>query len=153
MRVTSTLSTRSHWVWAPDSVLDLNHIVQPVEGLTLTSAVAINELGQVLFDRIGSKLKAPSAFSFALHGYDSVMLMAAGIKQAGSTDGPAVRAALEDLKAPVQGVLKSYDKPFSKTDHEALTAKDLVWIKWKDGKLEPYSDATIQSLKPSDFKQ
>jgi branched-chain amino acid transport system substrate-binding protein len=112
-----------------------------------------NPVQQKLFERIGPKLKAPSAFSFALHGYDSVMLMAAGIKQAGTTDGPAVRAALEDLKAPVQGVLKTYDKPFSKTDHEALTAKDLVWIKWKDGKLEPYTDATIQSLKPADFKQ
>jgi branched-chain amino acid transport system substrate-binding protein len=38
-----------------------------------------------------AKLKAPSAFSFALHGYDSVQLVAAAIKQAGSTDGPAVK--------------------------------------------------------------
>jgi branched-chain amino acid transport system substrate-binding protein len=112
-----------------------------------------NAAQQKLFDRIGSKLKAPSAFSFALHGYDSVQLMAAAIKQAGSTDGPAVKNALEDLKAPVQGVLKTYDKPFSKTDHDALTAKDLVWIKWKDGKLEPYSDATIKSLTAADFKK
>jgi probable HAF family extracellular repeat protein len=35
-------------VWAPDAVLDLNQIVQPIEGLTLTAAVAINEMGQVL---------------------------------------------------------------------------------------------------------
>ena len=35
-------------VWAPDAVLDLNQIVQPIEGLTLTAAVSINELGQVL---------------------------------------------------------------------------------------------------------
>lgn len=35
-------------VWAPDAVLDLNQIIQPIEGLTLTAAVAINELGQVL---------------------------------------------------------------------------------------------------------
>ena len=83
--------------------------------------------------------KAPSSFSFALHGYDSVLLLAAAIKQANSTDGPAVRLALEDLKTPVQGLLKTYDKPFSKTSHEALTAKDLVWIRWKDGKLVPYT--------------
>ena len=75
------------------------------------------------------------------------------MKQANSTDGAAVRAALEDLKTPVQGVLKTYDKPFSKTNHEALTAKDLVWIRWKDGKLMPYTDALIQGLKPADFKQ
>lgn len=108
---------------------------------------------QKLFDRIGSKLKAPSSFSFALHGYDSVLLVAEAMKQAKSTDGSAVRLALEDLKTPVQGVLKTYEKPFSKASHEALTAKDLVWIKWKDGKLMPYTDALIGSLKPADFKQ
>ncbi|QOF77797.1 ABC transporter substrate-binding protein [Variovorax sp. 38R] len=108
---------------------------------------------QKLFDRIGSKLKAPGSFSFALHGYDSVLLLAQAMKQANSTDGAAVRVALEDLKTPVQGVLKTYEKPFSKTNHEALTAKDLVWIRWKDGKLLPYSDALIGALKPADFKQ
>lgn len=112
-----------------------------------------NAAQQKLYDRIGSKLKAPSAFSFALHGYDSVMLMAAAIRQANSVDGTAVKNALEDLKAPVQGVLKTYDKPFSKTDHDALTAKDFVWIKWKDGRLDPYSDAIIKSLTAADFKK
>jgi branched-chain amino acid transport system substrate-binding protein len=107
---------------------------------------------QKLFDRVGSQLKAPSSFSFALHGYDSVQIAAAAIKQAGSTDGAAIRAALEDLKAPVNGLLKTYNKPFSKTQHEALTAKDFVWIKWKDGKLAPYSDAVITGLGAADFK-
>lgn len=108
---------------------------------------------QQLYDRIGAKLRAPSSFSFALHGYDSVLLVAAAIRQAGSTDGPAVRMALEDLKEPVDGLLKNYDKPFSQTNHEALTAKDLVWIRWKDGKLARYSDALTESLTPADFKQ
>jgi branched-chain amino acid transport system substrate-binding protein len=108
---------------------------------------------QKLFDRVGGKLKAPGSFSFALHGYDSVELLAQAIKQAGTTDGPAVKAALEDLKAPVNGLLKTYDKPFSKTQHEALTAKDFVWIKWKDGKLTSYSDPIVSSLSGADFKQ
>jgi len=108
---------------------------------------------QKLFDRVSAKLKAPGSFSFALHGYDSVMLYAEAVKEAKSTDGSAVRQALENLQQPVVGVLKTYDKPFSKTNHEALTAKDFVWIRWKDGKLMPYSDALITSLKPSDFKQ
>ncbi len=108
---------------------------------------------QKLFGRVGSRLKAPSAFSFALHGYDSVLLMAEAMKQAGTTDGVAVRAALEDLKAPVNGLLKTYDKPFSRTDHEALTAKDFVWIKWKDGKLMPYTDPIIAGFVPGDFKK
>lgn len=108
---------------------------------------------QKLFDRVGAKLKAPSSFSFSLHGYDSVLLAAEAIKQANSTDGSAIRVALEDLKAPVPGVLKSYNKPFSKTSHDALTAKDFVWIRWKDGKLLPYTDALIGSMTAADFKQ
>lgn len=108
---------------------------------------------QKLFDRIGTKLKAPGSFSFALHGYDSVLLYAEAVKQAKTTDGSAVRLALEDLKTPVQGVLKTYEKPFTKTNHDALTAKDLVWIRWKDGKLLPYTDALIGSFTPADFKQ
>ena len=58
----------------------------------------------------------------AAQGYDSIYLLAAAIKQAGSTDGPKIKAALEDLKAPVDGVVTTYNKPFTKTDHEAITA-------------------------------
>jgi branched-chain amino acid transport system substrate-binding protein len=105
-----------------------------------------------LYGRIGSRLKAPSSFSFALHGYDSVQIYAAAVKQANTTDGNAVRQALEDLKTPVNGVLKTYDHPFSKANHEALGAKDFVWIRWKDGKLLPYSDNIISSLTAADFK-
>ena len=58
----------------------------------------------------------------AAQGYDSVYLLAAAIKQAGSTDGVKIKAALEALNAPVDGVVTSYNKPFSKTDHDAITA-------------------------------
>ncbi|HEY2929971.1 ABC transporter substrate-binding protein [Piscinibacter sp.] len=58
----------------------------------------------------------------AAQGYDSIYLLAAALKQANSTEGPKVRAALEDLKAPVEGVVTTYTKPFSKTDHDAITA-------------------------------
>lgn len=108
---------------------------------------------QKLFERVSAKLKAPGSFSFALHGYDSVLLYAAAARQANGFDGSAIRLALEDLKTPVQGVLKTYEKPFSKTHHDALTAKDLVWIRWKDGKLLPFSDPIVGSLSPVDFKQ
>ena len=58
----------------------------------------------------------------AAQGYDSVYLLAAAIKQANSTEGPKIKAALEDLKTPVEGVVTTYTKPFSKADHEAITA-------------------------------
>lgn len=58
----------------------------------------------------------------AAQGYDSVYLLAAAITQANSTDGPKIKAALEDLKAPVNGVVTTYNKPFTAKDHEAITA-------------------------------
>ena len=58
----------------------------------------------------------------AAQGYDSVYLLAAAIKQANSTEGPKIKAALEDLKTPVDGVVTTYRKPFTKSDHEAITA-------------------------------
>ena len=63
--------------------------------------------------------RIPSPVS-AAQGYDSVYLLAAAIKQAGTTDGPKVREALENLKEKVDGVVAMYDKPFSKDDHEAI---------------------------------
>ena len=58
----------------------------------------------------------------AAQGYDSVYLLAAAIKQANSTEGPKIKAALEELKAPVEGVVTTYNKPFTANDHEAITA-------------------------------
>ena len=106
-----------------------------------------------LYDRIGSKLAAPSAFPFAVHGYDATLLVAAAIRQAGTTDGSKMREALEDMKSPVDGVMKVYTKPFSKTDREGLTAEDLVFIRWRDGKLVQYSDNTIKQMSPADYKK
>jgi branched-chain amino acid transport system substrate-binding protein len=58
----------------------------------------------------------------AAQGYDSIYLLAAAIKQANSTEGPKIRSALEDLKTPVEGVVTTYNRPFTKTDHDAITA-------------------------------
>ena len=71
----------------------------------------------------------------AAQGYDSIYLLAAAIKQAGSTEGPKIKAALEDLKTPVEGVVTTYNKPFTKTDHEAITANIPVFGEVKGGKV------------------
>ncbi|WP_047197304.1 ABC transporter substrate-binding protein [Caldimonas brevitalea] len=63
--------------------------------------------------------RMPSPVS-AAQGYDSVYLLAAAIKQAGTTDGPKVREALENLKEPVEGVITTYVQPFSRDDHETV---------------------------------
>jgi|SRR5450830_278883 len=106
-----------------------------------------------LYERTGSQLAAPSAFPFVVHGYDATLLVVAAIKQAGTTEGAKLREALENLSAPVQGVMKTYDKPFSKTEHEALKAGDLAFVKWSDDKLVQFSDAATKSLTAADFKR
>lgn len=106
-----------------------------------------------LYDRTVAKLAAPSAFPFVIHGYDAVLLVAEAIKQAGGTDGAKLKDALENLNAPVNGVMKTYTKPFNKTDHEALTASDLAFVKWNNDQLVPYTDNIIKSMTASDYKR
>lgn len=108
---------------------------------------------QKLYDRIAPKMTSASAFGFAAHSYDAVMVLTAAVKQANSTDGSKVREALENLQTPYDGLMKNYDKPFSKTEHEALRVKDFKWTHWKDSKLLPYSDAVITSLTDADYKK
>jgi len=107
---------------------------------------------QQFLDRVQSRLPTASAFSFAVHGYDAAMLLAMAVRQAGSTDGPKLREALETLGTPHEGILKTYDRPFSRTDHEALEAEDLRWTRWRDGRLVAYADEVTRSLQPGDFK-
>jgi branched-chain amino acid transport system substrate-binding protein len=71
----------------------------------------------------------------AAQGYDSVYLLAAAITQAGTTDGPKVRAALENLNTKVEGVVMVYDKPFSHDDHEAISPNVPVVGEVKDGRV------------------
>ena len=72
----------------------------------------------------------------AAQGYDSVYLLAAAIKQANSTEGPKLLTAVQDLKAPVEGVVMTYNKPFSAADHEAIKAKDVVMGIVENGRVE-----------------
>nr|WP_315257171.1 ABC transporter substrate-binding protein [uncultured Duganella sp.] len=78
--------------------------------------------------------RMPSPVS-AAQGYDSIYLLAAAIKQAGSTEGPKVKAALENLTEKVEGVVTTYNKPYGKDDHEAITADITVFGEVKDGKV------------------
>ena len=63
-------------------------------------------------------------------------LLAAAIKQANSTEGPKILEALQNLKTPVDGVVMTYNKPFSATNHEAISANDVVMGVVEDGRVE-----------------
>lgn len=78
--------------------------------------------------------RMPSPVS-AAQGYDSIYLLAAAFKQAGGTEGPKVRAALENLNDKVEGVVTTYDKPFTKDDHEAIKSTIPVFGEVKGGRV------------------
>lgn len=71
-----------------------------------------------------NRMDSPPA---AAQGYDSLLLLAAAIRQAGTLDGPKLRAALEDLRAPVEGVVQVYRHPFTPANHDAVSAANLAY--------------------------
>ena len=78
----------------------------------------------------------PSPVS-AAQGYDAVHLLAAAIEQAGGTEGRKIREALENLNSKIEGVVTTYDHPFSATDHEAISSNIPVFGLVKGGRVVP----------------
>ena len=78
-------------------------------------------------------VSAPSA----AQGYDSVFLLKLAIEQAGNTDGPAIKAALEDLRKTYDGVTGKYVKPYSAKDHEGLKESHVLLGRVKNGRVVP----------------
>ena len=78
--------------------------------------------------------RIPSPVS-AAQGYDSVFLLKAAIEQAKSTDGAKIRAALENLQTKVDGVVTVYDRPYTATDHEAISNNIPVFGVVKGGRV------------------
>lgn len=70
------------------------------------------------------------------HGYDGVHLLARAITSAGSTSGPRIRDALEQLE-PYDGLLKRYAPAFTPERHDALGPTDYLMTVWRDGQLIP----------------
>jgi branched-chain amino acid transport system substrate-binding protein len=106
------------------------------EGASRPQATAFINAYQKKFsvDRI------PSAVS-AAQGYDSMNLLALAIAQAGSADGPKVKAALENLSTPYEGAIATFNKPYSATDHEAIHKEQVVMGVVQGGKVMPPAGA------------
>lgn len=70
----------------------------------------------------------------AAQSYDAVHLMLRAVFQTrGDTSGPALKAALEDLREPYRGVVTTFDKPFSRDDHDAFSDR-MIWLgEWRGG--------------------
>jgi branched-chain amino acid transport system substrate-binding protein len=84
--------------------------------------------------RSAEDIKAPAGF---IHAYDLTRLLIAAMEQAGLTgniqkDRQRTRESLENIKTPVQGLIKTYSRPFGQYSqavpdaHEALGMEDFT---------------------------
>ncbi len=77
----------------------------------------------------------------AAQGYDAVLIFAAAVKQAKSTDTHKIKDALEDLKEPVKGVIATWNHPYAKWNpnyepsHEAFREEQVVMGMVQDGRV------------------
>ena len=70
------------------------------------------------------------------NAYDAMMLTALAIQNAGSTDGPKVRDGYYKIDR-YDGLIKTYTKPFSPQQHDALNENDYVWAQFIDNQIVP----------------
>src|SRR5437660_403934 len=70
------------------------------------------------------------------NAYDAMMLTAMAIDNAGSTEGPKVRDGYYKIDR-YDGLIKTYTKPFSPQQHDALNENDYVWAQFIDNQLVP----------------
>ena len=70
------------------------------------------------------------------NAYDAMHLVAMAIEKAGAADGAKIRDALENL-GEYRGLIKTYTKPFTADEHDALTEKDYILVTWRGGKIVP----------------
>lgn len=101
-----------------------------------------NERGEAVLKALKNKygVKGPEdviAPVGTANAYDGLHLVALAIEQAGSTEGPQLRNALESLKAEYKGLIKTYKQPFTPDQHDALTDDDYIMVVWKGGKIIP----------------
>ena len=70
------------------------------------------------------------------NAYDAVMLTALAIQAAGKVDGTAVRDGYYKI-GKYDGLIKTYNKPFTAQVHDAVNENDYVWTQFIDNQIVP----------------
>ena len=101
--------------------------------------------GQSVLD--GLKKKFPEIKSLAdvtpavgiANAYDAMHLTALAIAKANSTEGPAIRQAFYGIDK-YEGLIKTYAKPFTPDNHDALGPNDYIFTFFKEGEILPLTN-------------
>ncbi len=70
------------------------------------------------------------------NAYDAMHLLAIAINKAGSTDGDAIRKAMYQVDG-YEGLFKTYKKPFTSENHDALNENDYIMVRYEGNKIVP----------------
>jgi branched-chain amino acid transport system substrate-binding protein len=73
------------------------------------------------------------------NAYDAMHLTAMAIAKAGSTEGPKVREGFYGIDK-YEGLIKTYNKPFSPAQHDALGPDDYLFTHFKEGEILPLTN-------------
>jgi len=113
------------------------HFVQTYSFFGEQSAVGKRVLDALIkkFDTINGPEDIFSPVGTA-NAYDAMHLVARAIDKAGSTDGDAIRQALENL-GKYDGLIKTYDPPFTADNHDALNEDDYIMVRFVGNKITP----------------
>ncbi|MGR4869274.1 ABC transporter substrate-binding protein [Variovorax sp. LARHSF232] len=86
-----------------------------------------------------SDIKGPGDVTPAVgvaNAYDAMHLVAMAIDKAGSTSGDAIRQGFYKIDK-YEGLIKTYNKPFTPENHDAINENDYVWTRFVGNEILP----------------
>ena len=123
--------------WDDSADLSKDPAVVPDPATTLVPAHVRTEIEALMAkypDIKGADDVTPSVG--VANAYDAMQLSALAIAKAGSTKGDDVREGFYKIDR-YEGLIKTYDKPFSASVHDAVTETDYVWAQFIDNRILP----------------
>jgi branched-chain amino acid transport system substrate-binding protein len=116
------------------------HFIQTFSfsGNTSPKAAGVLDALKKKYPEIKSAADVTPAVGIA-NAYDAMHLTAMAIASAGSTEGPAIREGFYKI-GKYDGLIKSYDKPFTPENQDALSPSDYIFTYFKGDEILPLTN-------------
>jgi branched-chain amino acid transport system substrate-binding protein len=113
------------------------HFIQTFSfsGNTSPKSASVFEALKKKFPEIKTAADVTPAVGIA-NAYDAMHLTALAVTRAGSTEGPKLREGFYEIGS-YDGLIKKYDKPFSKDNQDALSPSDYLFTYFKGDEILP----------------
>ncbi|MBI5129527.1 MAG: ABC transporter substrate-binding protein [Rhodopseudomonas palustris] len=116
------------------------HFIQTFSfsGNSNPKATAVFEALKKKYPEIKSAADVTPAVGIA-NAYDAMHLTALAIAKAGSTEGPKIREGFYQIGS-YDGLIKTYSKPFTPDNHDALSPSDYLFTYFKGAEILPLTN-------------